>query len=162
MKKISVLLTLAALLCAGCPILIASTGNYGGSNFGTVALSTGFLPDPHVAAGRSGGQRPAESLIAAGCRGYITSQPDHIFVAQTGFSFLRIMVSSPGDTTLIVQAPNGQVLCDDDGGSGLNPMVQGSFGPGTYYVWVGSYSEGQYHDYRLGFTELSHVTDYDL
>ena len=162
MKKFSMMLTLAALLCAGCPILIASNGNYGGSNFGTVALSAGFLPDPHVATGRSGGGHAAESIIASGCRGYITTQPDHFFVAQTGFNFLRIMVNAPGDTTLIVQAPNGQVLCDDDSGSGLNPMVQGSFGAGTYYVWVGSYAQGQMHDYRLGFTELHHVTDHDM
>ena len=155
--KLSVAVVISAMFLGGC--IVVPGPAYSGSNFGTVALSTGFMPDPHVVTGRSGGGQPAESVISSTCRGHITPQPDHQFVAQTGFSFLRIMASSAGDTTLIIQAPDGSFLCDDDSGSNLNPRVEGSFAPGTYNVWIGSFGQGEYHDYRLGFTEMQHITD---
>ncbi|HJL49370.1 MAG TPA: hypothetical protein RMG45_26165, partial [Polyangiaceae bacterium LLY-WYZ-15_(1-7)] len=61
------------------------------------------------------------------------------------------------DTTLVVRKPDGTFVCDDDS-EGMNPMVTGSFPPGQYRVWVGSYQQGQNAAYRLGFSELSSVT----
>ena len=127
------------------------------SNFGTVALQPGFMPDPHVVTGTSGGPLAANQIAGQHCRGFITQQPDHIFVAQGGYRMLKILANSPQDTTLIVRQPNGQYLCNDDGGQGLNPMIQGSFGAGTYMIWVGSYRRNVRAPYRLGFTELAHV-----
>ena len=129
----------------------------GGSNFGTVTLSTGFTPDPHTATGTSGGAVNAQNLNQA-CRGWIAQQPDHLFVAQTPFSSLRILVNGgAGDTTLVVQKPDGSFSCNDDA-EGTNPIVTGSFTPGTYKVWVGSYEQNQNTAYTIGFTELGSVT----
>jgi hypothetical protein len=125
----------------------------GGSNFGTVSLTPGFVPDPHVATGNAGGSLDATSWNAS-CRGYVSQTPDHLFAAGGNFSFLKIMVSSTEDTTLVVQKPDGTYLCNDDT-EGLNPVITGSFPPGTYRVWIGSYQAGQNPAYRLGFSELS-------
>jgi hypothetical protein len=104
----------------------------------------------------------ASQIAGANCRGSITQRPDHIFVAQGGYSMLKILASSTQDTTLIVRTPSGQFLCDDDGGEGVNPMIQGQFGAGTYQIWVGSYRQGTNHPYRLGFTEMANVTTSSL
>ncbi len=127
------------------------------SNFGTVTLRPGFQPDPHVTEGTSGAAEGSDidaSQVDARCRGHVTTTPDHIFVASAAFGSLAIAARSDGDTTLVVRAPDGTFLCDDDGGGGRNPLVRGSFPPGTYSIWVGSYSGGSNFGYRLGFSEL--------
>ena len=126
------------------------------SNFGTVSLRSGFTPDPHVVQGTSGGTQNAATINQA-CNGWISHRPDHIFVAETAYASLRIMVNSEQDVTLVVQRPDGSYVCNDDS-EGLNPMVTGSFPAGRYSVWVGSYREGEMAPYRLGFSELSTVT----
>ena len=134
----------------------AQAAQGGASNFGTVTLSTGFMPDPHKAEGTSGGARDASGL-GAGCVGYISETPDHLFVASDSFTNLRIMAHSSGDVTLVVQKPDGSYLCNDDF-EGTDPLVEGSFPPGTYKIWIGSYEQGTNSPYKLGFSELSSVT----
>jgi len=126
------------------------------SNFGTVTLTPGFTPDPHVVQGTSGGSVDA-SNVNPQCRGWVSPQPDHLFTTQQAFSNLKILVSSTSDTTLVIHKPDGTYLCNDDA-DGLNPAVTGLFTPGTYRIWVGSYQQGQNSAYRLGFTELSGIT----
>jgi hypothetical protein len=66
---------------------------------------------------------------------------------------IQFRVTSASDTTLLIRAPNGQVLCDDDAGGGLNPMVLfPSTVPGTYTVWVGTYRPGLRNLYQLSVT----------
>lgn len=134
----------------------SATSGYTTSNFGTVALRPGFVPDPHVVQGRSGGGQNASGIDAA-CRGWITSTPDHLFVAQDHFQSLRLVASSSDDITLVVLRPDGQYMCNDDA-EGRNPMIGGSFPAGTYAVWVGSYQQGVVAPYRIGFSELNSVT----
>jgi hypothetical protein len=126
------------------------------SNFGTVALNPGFVPDPHVVTGQSGGQDRAQSRHGS-CRGWIARNPDHLFDATGNFGNLRIIGASQSDVTLVVLRPDGTYMCDDDT-EGRNPIVGGSFPAGRYAVWVGSYREGEVAPYRLGFTELGSVT----
>jgi serine protease Do len=126
------------------------------SNFGTITLRSGFEPDPHITEGTSGaaaGNDIDALQIDPRCRGHITGTPDHLFVAGDDFSSLSIAARSDGDTTLVVRMPGGTFLCDDDGGSSRNPMVQGRFPAGTYSIWVGSYSSDSNFSYRLGFSE---------
>ena len=138
-----------------------ATGASGGtmpsaSNFGTVALNPGFVPDPHVVTGRSGGQDRAQSRHGS-CRGWIARNPDHLFDATGSFGNLRIIAASDADVTLVVMRPDGTYMCADDT-EGRNPIVGGAFPAGRYAVWVGSYREGEVAPYRLGFTELGSVT----
>lgn len=124
--------------------------------FGGVNLRAGFMPDPHVVAGTAGGPVSAQAVDQS-CRGYVSAQPSHILVSQTGFGQIRIAVNGGSlDTTLLVMLPNGQVVCNDDS-EGFNPMVSFSTGPGTVRVWVGTYSQGRSGPYNIGFSELSHV-----
>ena len=149
-------LTVLGALTLGAPAVALAQP----SNFGTVALRPGFTPDPHSANGTSGGQANATNVNSS-CRGWIASNPDHVLQAQGHFNFLRIFAVSNGDTTLLIQTPNGQVRCNDDT-FGTNPSVEGNFGPGTYRIWVGSYQQGQNSPYQLYFTELSGVNPNSL
>jgi hypothetical protein len=132
----------------------------GGSNFGTITLASGFMPDPHVVNGRSGagaGARDA-STLDPNCGGQIDTTPDHLFVATGAMANLRIMTNSATDTTLVVMKPDGTYACNDDS-DGLNPVVAIPGGPaGTYQIFVGSYVVGQQGAYKLGISELTNVT----
>lgn len=125
----------------------------GGGNYGTVALTTGFMPDPQMRSGVSGGPVDAMSLNAS-CRGYIDVRPDHTMYLNTPFNFLRVYVASSQDTTLVIRGPRGEMYCADDT-FGLNPSVdlQGA-APGAYQVFVGSYSQGNQSPYSISFTEM--------
>jgi len=124
------------------------------SNFGTVALATGFMPDPTIVQGRSGGARDA-SQISPGCNGWVdANKPDHIFNATTAYTNLRVLGHSTQDITLVMQKPDGTYVCNDDS-EGTDPiLVPGAMVPGAYKIWVGSYQQGAYADYHLGFTEI--------
>lgn len=129
----------------------------GAQNFGSVSLNTGFMPDPRMLSGTSGGGMSG-SAMGGNCRGWITPQPDHYMFLNTPFGFLRVFVRSSGDTTLIVRGPmpGMNTLCNDDR-FGLNPAVEGGWAPGQYHIWVGSYASGQMFPYQIGFTEISTV-----
>ena len=121
---------------------------------GTLPLATGFLPDPQILEGTSGGSLNAASLDigkATICQGWVSSTPNHLLTLSTEFNYLRVDVSSQGDTTLVVHGPNGW-SCNDDT-VGLSPRVEGPFTAGTYRIWVGSYDQGKAHAYRIAFTE---------
>jgi hypothetical protein len=123
------------------------------SNFGTISLNAGFMPDPHVARGTSGGATDA-STVNASCAGWISGTPDHIFQAGTAFPSVRLMAASDQDVTLVIQKPDNTYLCNDDT-DGTNPVVDiQAAQPGTYRVWIGSYQQGVNAPYRLGVTEL--------
>lgn len=122
------------------------------SNFGTVSLNAGFVPDPHVVNGTSGGGIDAATLSPS-CSGWVSSTPDHILSAQSAFSTLRILAHSSADVTLVVQKPDGSYLCNDDS-EGTDPVISASLAAGNYRIWVGSYEQGASAQYRLGFSEL--------
>ena len=126
------------------------------SNFGTISLTPNFEPDPHVVQGRSGGNQDAETINPA-CKGWISPQPDHAFVASANFTNLAIFAASSSDITLVVQQPDGGYRCNDDAdqGSDTNPLIRGAFPAGTYKVWVGSYEQGATAEYQLGFSEFA-------
>ena len=130
------------------------------SNFGTVSLEPGFVPDPHVVEGTSGGAIQATTW-ETGCTGWVSQTPDHILNAQGNFDLMRVLVRSSQDTTLVVQKPDGTYLCNDDT-EGRNPVIAGSFAPGNYKVWVGSYRQGQNASYKLGFSELASTRTREL
>ncbi len=125
------------------------------SNFGTITLASGFMPDPHRVTGTSGGGIDA-GPISPGCRGWIASRPDHVLSATTAFANLRVMVKSTSDTTLVVQKPDGTWLCNDDT-DGRNPVVASPMPAGNYRIWVGAYTQGEQSAYTLGLSEISTV-----
>lgn len=125
----------------------------------TVSLSAGFIPDPETVAVAAGGSNSAENA-APGCAGNISTSPDVrlIFDASNSATAapLYISVDSNEDTTLVINAPDGQWYCNDDGGQGTNPAI--IFGPaqsGRYEIWVGTYNAGDYADAVLHISEIS-------
>ena len=140
-----------------------NTGNYAGvvdpfaaANYGRIELSAGFTGDPRVINLRAGGSANAEN-IASGCRGYVSRAPDVELSYSAGSLPLILSVDSGADTTLIVNGPDGQWYCDDDGGvNGMNPALRwNSPLSGAYDIWIGTYSSGMSQPSRLNISELT-------
>ena len=126
-------------------------------NYGTVALRSGFAPDPTLVTVQSGGSINAETRNSA-CKGFITDAPDYRVNFTAGSAGLPLLISaaSAADVTLIVNGPDGQWYCDDDGGvAGLNPMVMfAAPGSGQYDIWVGTYGNASNQPSTLVVSEL--------
>jgi hypothetical protein len=103
-------------------------------------LSPGFQPDPRVGSGTSGGTEDS------GDCGEIDSTPDHLMTLTRDFDFLQISVEAPGDTTLLIEKPNGERVCSDDT-RGVLPEVSGSYPAGRYKIWVGDW--GNSYEYQI-------------
>lgn len=142
----------AALALAGA----ASAQDYSLSpSYGSVSLGGGFTPDPYTVNLQSGGSIDASSRIGGSCRGYIANAPDFRLNFSAGSLPLILSVASGADTTLVVNAPNGQWYCDDDGGNGLNPSLRfGSPMSGQYDIWVGTYGGSSLQNATLHISEL--------
>ncbi|HEY9621954.1 MAG TPA: hypothetical protein V6C78_16475 [Crinalium sp.] len=125
--------------------------------FENVTLSPNFSPDPTTVRGISGGPRLASDLAgraetATGpCNGYVDEQPDHTIVLTQFFSYLRLQVQSPADTTIVVRGPGG-TWCNDDY-QGKDPGIAGQWLSGTYQVWIGSYESNRYDPYVIRISE---------
>lgn len=109
-------------------------------SFGSTSLDAGFRPDPYTVNLRSGGNIEAKNL-GGDCTGYIADAPDYRLIYKAGALPLIISVASDVDTTLVINTPNGNWLCDDDGGGDLDPKVK-LLKPqsGQYDIWVGTYN----------------------
>jgi hypothetical protein len=130
------------------------------TNFGSVALESGFRPDPYTVGVVSGGAVDVAGLdLGSDCNGYATTAPDFEVELEDGSSMIRIFFvadESGEDATLIVSDPDGDWVCNDDYG-GADPLVE--FAPaeeGIYDIWVGSYSEEDLVAGTLYVTELEY------
>lgn len=144
------------LILSGAMLAVAGCCFGGGSAPpAPINIAPGFAPQPTTASGSAGGITDANTLNSE-CRGNIPLVPQHILNVTAQVPNLTIMANCPaGDTTLVVRRPDGTYLCNDDS-EGLNPTVAGAFGPGTYEVFVGSYShESTGMNYTIGFTEAA-------
>ncbi len=114
-----------------------------------VVLTAGSMPSPYAMSGFVVGQVASHQLgLPDGCPGYWAQQPQHIITLPGGMPYFRVDVVSNADTTLAIVSPDGQVWCNDDGGEGRNPRLEGQFPAGTYAVYVGTYRRG----YRANYT----------
>jgi hypothetical protein len=105
--------------------------------YGTITLRSGFTPDPHRVSLTAGG--PTQTT-QGGCTAYVAQNPDYRLNYTAGSLPLNIYVQSASDTTLLINAPNGQWSCNDDS-NGLNPLVSfPSPQSGQYDIFVGTYS----------------------
>lgn len=136
----------AAIVCGSIAAVAAvAQPNWQGSPlYGTHSLSGGFTPDPYRVSVTAGGSSNARTMgLPSGCVGNIAAaQPDVRLNFSAGSLPLTIKAESSSDTTLIINAPNGQWYCNDDS-NGFNPAVR--FSPamsGQYDIWVGTYGGG--------------------
>ncbi len=132
-------------------------------NYETVQLNPGFSNDPYVVDVQSGGSVEA-SNIADACAGNISNAPDVRLRYGEGSGSLPLIIGAQSeyDTTLVVNAPDGSWYCDDDRGSGLNPLLRFERPmAGVYDIWIGTYSGTDFHPTKLVITELSSTLDDD-
>ena len=74
------------------------------------------------------------------CTGFIGTEPTLVVeVREPGYGMIE--VDAPGDSVLYVEGPDGTVLCNDDYYD-TNAGVSAYFEPGTWRVYVGSFSAG--------------------
>lgn len=130
------------------------------SNFGTVSLRRGFVPDPRVVSGKTHVKINA-SGFSRGCTGWVSSDPDHILELHTPIKFLRIFALSSQDTTLAIRMPDGKFRCNDKT-FGHNPSLEGSWPAGVYSIWVGRRDRKADADYELKFTENKNQKPFHL
>ncbi len=114
------------LLLAAAILAIAST-NYATTHaketpppmFEDVTIGSKFSPNPFLVRGMSGGPIPASKVVnrketpTGPCTGFVDSKPDHILKLKSKFNYLKVVVESPEDTTLIISGPGG-IWCNDD------------------------------------------------
>ncbi|MBN2470620.1 MAG: peptidase S1 [Anaerolineae bacterium] len=122
--------------------------------YGSTALSAGFSPDPYRVQVVAGGGVDAAAVIGSPCMGFAASAPDYRLFYTTGQYRLRFFASSSGDTTLIINAPDGRWYCDDDSGGNLNPLLDFSSPlSGQYDIWIGAFQTGAGQSANLVITE---------
>ena len=126
--------------------------------YGTTGLVSGFDPDPFVTPIDAGGDYDASQLGVAGCVGFIARAPDYRINWTAGQTKLPLVFSvlSDADTTLVVNGPQGNWICDDDSGNGaLNPSITiADPASGQYDVWVGTFQSGAAQKATLNVSEL--------
>lgn len=124
------------------------------ATYGEVILRSGFTPDPHEVEMIAGGPISASNLSSR-CMGMISSSPDYEVTYRDAGSYpLSFEFVSDGDTTLVINAPDGEWYCDDDSGGNLDPRVYfRDAREGVYDIWVGSVS-GNMHEGKLTISEI--------
>lgn len=122
--------------------------------YGSISLSSGFVPDPSTMSLTAGGPANMNSA-GSGCSGYTTSAPTLSVNYNAGaFATLRFFFIGGGDTTMVVNDPYGNFYCMDDSFGTLNPTIDfNSPASGRYDVWIGTYSSGGSIGGTLSVTE---------
>ena len=117
---------------------LAAAQNAGADNY--VTLEPGFFPDPYSYTSFAGGPIPAANYDPF-CSGNITQDPSFILYLDD-FDYLRVEAISAEDTTLLMYRVLGDgsrvdTRCDDDT-LGFNPLLEGAWDAGMYFIHVGS------------------------
>ncbi|RTE87071.1 MULTISPECIES: serine protease [Gammaproteobacteria] len=116
--------------------------------FGSVSLTPMQVTAVHTAGITSGGEANA-NYLGESCVGYAATAPDYRFTLTSPMELVKVAFQSSGgqesDPTMIIRAPDGNWHCNDDD-SGFDPAVYfTNAADGEYNVWVGSFSEGDFH-----------------
>lgn len=126
------------------------------ARYATVALTAGFMPDPHEIRVEAGGELDAGAAgLGPECVGWIDATRADVTLTYTSGSFpLYFSAASRADTTIVVRDPSGAWLCNDDM-VGLDPgVVIQRPATGEYRVWVGTLERGPAQQAMLRISEL--------
>lgn len=151
-RSLARLLVLAGLVLAPAGLAQAQYVVPGPPAYGSFSITIGDYT-PGLLHGVAGGPISL-SAVDSSCRGTATVQPSHVLLVG-GPTQVRIAVSSGQDSTLMVQLPDGRRLCNDDS-IGLDAMIETGTIAGPIYVWVGSYSGGNFsYDLNVSQTGMA-------
>jgi len=108
--------------------------------YGDVSLSAGFTPDPHQTSLTAGG---SNAIRKGNCSyGNAADAPDLDLYWEGGGGSLYIYVVGREDTTLLVNTPGGDWVCDDDSYGDSDPILMiPKAASGLYDIWVGTYGD---------------------
>lgn len=133
-----VLSTACALALTAAASAAAAQDMSATATYGEISRNAGFTPDPITVQIYSGGSIDASRAIGGNCVGMIADAPDYEFTYQAGSWPLTFAVDGQNDTSLVINAPDGEWYCVDDS-DGLDPVLRwGSPLSGTYDIWVGA------------------------
>lgn len=108
-------------------------------SYGAVTLKAGFLPDPFKKDLVAGG--PIKTNLG-GVSTHVAKAPDFSLNYTRGKYPLTLSVKSVGDTTLLVNLPDGTWVADDDGGGGVDPLLRfANPQSGRYDIYVGTFAK---------------------
>ncbi len=125
--------------------------------FADITIEKHPLKEPLTVRGMSGGSIPAKQISerrdtpTGACTGYMDKEPDHTLRLKNKFDYMKLLIESPEDTTLIVKGPGG-TWCNDEF-EDKNPGIVGEWLPGLYELWIGSYKEAHYLPYTLRISD---------
>jgi len=104
--------------------------------FGEVTLKAGF--NPHVKNLTAGGPMKTD---LGGVKASVTKEPSYKLHYTAGKNPLTFLAESKkGDTTLLINLPDGRWIANDDGGGNLNSMLRfDNPQSGRYDIYVGTY-----------------------
>ena len=139
--RILLLASAVAVALSGLAVSAADAQDPGArATSGGQRARAGFTPDPIRVRITSGGSINASRLGGA-CVGMIARAPDYEFTYTAGSFPLSFGVVSNGDTSLVINGPDGRWYCNDDA-DGLNPILTWGRPPsGSYDIWVGAVGE---------------------
>lgn len=108
--------------------------------FGSKSLKAGFEPDPfRVPNVITGGNIETDK---GGVTAWVSKAPDFRLNYAAGEFKLTIKFASSGDTTLLINTPDGKWVADDDSDGDDNPRVTfDNPKSGQYDIWVGSFEK---------------------
>jgi hypothetical protein len=124
----------------------------------SIAISRNFRPDPIRVEGNAGGGVSLSKLagIDGKCRGFGSSQPNHVIDLSSNFPMLDILAYTGNindDLTMLIKGSNGLVVCADDENQRRNPQLSRRLPQGTYQVWVGVGDKDKSVRYSLSLSE---------
>ena len=107
--------------------------------FGRIELAQNFSPDPRNVEVRAGGEIDVD--VGTCSTGYVSDAASVELRYNGSGSALHIYARSGEDTTLLINTPSGEWLCDDDSLGNSNPVVSiPAAAQGVYDIWVGTYN----------------------
>lgn len=109
-----------------------------------------FQPDPLVVRGTSGGVKGSDC-------GNIAAQPNQVIQLSESLPYLRLMVESAGQPTLLINGPSGRFCVLADRFSGGKPEFSGFWQAGKYSLYIGDRAQGQ-HPYTLSISRKNNST----
>ncbi len=110
-----------------------------------VRISPDLKPDPLTLSGKSGGSNKSNC-------GNITPAPNHVIQVTESIPYLRLTVEGSGQPTLLIDGPGGRFCVLGDDYSGGKPEITGFWQTGSYSLYVGELSQGQYN-YTLSISQ---------
>lgn len=125
---------------------------------GTINLDAGFLPDPKIVSVTSGGRHDSSSNIGGACTGFVSGAADVRVNYNTASNVpLIFSVTADGDTTLVINGPDGRWYCNDDT-NGYDPLVRFDRpNTGRYSVWIGTFGGREQMPARLSISEIDNT-----